>query len=567
MSSFKFLPTLKRQPAVRNRTASRTKASTITSKGQPHLPALPELAEEEDVFTSSCASSRSPSPAQLATRPGGTTKRMSRYGQSEFALNQDIVLNDDFLSAAPRPAPRPPIVCQPAPEPRRSRSARRKTVRLSAFDIRLDFDTSDSEPSSSTTASSSPLTPFTPPRARSPTLSISSNFTTSTSGSSSGCMPTTPNSSDDSDDEWGAFPRPGKVQRVSIRPLVITKASPPHASSPVETFEFTIAPSIEEEDDAAWYSREMSDVFTLSSSNSPTAPARRDSLPLPALTSGPRSRFSKPLPAPPRSPGPSAQLDPMFPRRARVIPPLPTRPPPPPPASPPRRKSLTITVPRPPPRMSLPADVADILDDIDAWGASPDEQHAASAPPLSPPRLPESPHSATDDLFEQYMYTPGLPLIEIAPESPPAPSLPALALPDSPLVLPDTPLARMYDARADEELDVAGDADSGFEPMLRSRWSSSTLASEYAVPASAASRVKFHLGEMARRVVTRRESKGGATPMPSPPALGALSKENVERRMNPRMSMESLSSRDSGDSSSSSGLRRKPIPLEIFLRA
>ncbi|KAI0062808.1 hypothetical protein BV25DRAFT_1825356 [Artomyces pyxidatus] len=550
LSNSKFLPSLKRQPAVRNRSAdakspaSRSKAS----KGRPHLPVLPELSEEEDVFSSSSTTSYF-SPTQPASRSLDVSaghsssavctsnKRISRYGKSEFV--------DDTTFTAPRPAPRPPSA------PTQSTRSR-KSVRLSAFDIQFDFDISEyRDPNPTPTATQPPMSfaSSTPPRHRSlsPTPSISSDFT-STSGSSTGGMPITPTSSDD--EEWSPFLPSPKIapKRVSIHPLVITKSVPAFQSpdaSPVESFEFTVSssssactPKDEQVDDVMWYYYEMGGMFTPPSPQPALVASRRDSLPLPSRgisPRGPRSRHSKPLPPVPESPVPSPLFDPTFPRRKFTIPPLPKRPPPPPPSHAPRRNShaLTINVPRPLPRMSLPADVTDILEDMDAWtmGGPSDE-------PLSPPRMPESPSSPGDaKMFGQF--TP----IDIE-------------FSHSPIdigITPDTPLAQMYDARAQEKYMP----ETGFEPMLRSRWSSSTLSTVAPSPLSASSRLKFHFGGMAKRAMTRRDSRQQAP----------LTRENVERGRQARMSIDSAESRsDSGDSSSSSGLRRKPIPVEIFMR-
>ncbi|KAI0309679.1 hypothetical protein OF83DRAFT_1157790, partial [Amylostereum chailletii] len=275
---------------------------------------------KEDVFTCPAELDALPSPS-----PNRSSKRFSRYGKAELGLQE----TEDVFSAA------------------------RASVRLSAFEFNFPTDV-DSE--------SAPSAPCTPIRSLSPTDSLSSDYTSS-SVTSSGGMPLTPSTSDD---EW-SFPCP----RVPIRPLVITKATP--GAQPT----LVMAQEDEDEDDGIWYTRELGSRFNLGSPLAlPTAApsthgsARPDSLPPPRRGEpSNRNRYSKPLPAVPRTLGPSAQLDPTF---SSLPPPLPSSPPPSHLAARSRhslraRKSLTITVPRPPPRKSVPTDVADIFDDIAAW--------------------------------------------------------------------------------------------------------------------------------------------------------------------------------------------------------
>ncbi|KAI0258377.1 hypothetical protein BC834DRAFT_82336 [Gloeopeniophorella convolvens] len=458
-----FLSPLKRQRAVRNRGNN---ASPSSSKRANCLPPLSELSAE-DSPRSSCSSSSSPP----SCSPAPTNKRQSRYGRDEFRELDDSgdYLDDNFLLAAPRPAPRPPIKhAQTAP----AHPTSRQTVRLSMFDILFDPPTSpelelDSEPTSPMHAPQTPpptrraWPPASPPRhSRSPSPSL-----TNTSVCSSE-MPMTPLTSDD---EWPGLelPRARKpvlARQVPIRPLVITKSAPALPSpeaSPADTFEFTLAPfpgdsfldesdseaedeEEEQEDDAAWYSRELGAVVALFSLRTPpntaaaAGPARPDSLLPPPPR---RSRHSKPLPALPRTPGPSATLDPTFPRAK----PAPTHALPPPPTPARRKASLTITVPPPPHAAAAAIAALDILDDAASWAPAPSV--AWDGAPLSPPRVPESPAPSASS---RAGFACGIELVVDAP----APA-----------------------------------------QVLRSRWSCSTLAAEPPVT-SASARLKLHLGSV-----------------------------------------------------------------------
>ncbi|EGO03574.1 hypothetical protein SERLA73DRAFT_158166 [Serpula lacrymans var. lacrymans S7.3] len=154
----------------------------------------------------------------------------------------------------------------------------------------------------------------------------------------------------------------------------------------------------EDVEDYEFYTRQFQDIITLSSplppsfpstSTSSSASSRPDSFirPRSAILSSPqepaladskrqgRSRMSKPLPSIPIPSPPSPFLPPALPpsfslsqrpRRKRVIPPMPLRPPPPPPmgASSPSRSPACLDLDRAPPRMSIPADI--FFDDFES---------------------------------------------------------------------------------------------------------------------------------------------------------------------------------------------------------
>ena len=586
-----FLSSLKRHRAVRNRSNNVT---PTPSKHTNRLPILPERPEDEEMpvrFTGgdfSC--SLPPLPPPRSTSP--KEKRRSRYGKGRFAVRDASTVTDECpgSSAQPRIASR---------DPSSSIKQMRRSVRLSAFDIILDIPTS--EPASPVSETSS--VPYTSPcprgqrtsplnRTRSPTPSL-----TSMSACSSTDMPTTPGS----DDEWPTPPTSRKtVARppISTHPFAVSKSTPsPVISEPstVDSVEFTLdsffslGPEDEEteeqeedEDDVLWYSRELGEVVDLClpdvPSNGPARPESLYSLPrssrrcsnrLPA-----RSRMSKPLPDLPRTPGPSSQMDPTFPRFKSRPPPVPLPPspnaathpshlsPPAPAATPePRglpvplastpsptsvRRPLSIVVPRALPRTSVPLDVSDILDDIDAWSfATP----STGTQTLSPPRIPSSasssPFSSEYDPFE---------LIVSYASRPASPSstTPTYAC---------APGTASFLEEGDE-LDWAADG----EGEQRSRWSCSTLAtlaasgSSPTTPTTTSERLRMHLGTVARLVRARRvgRSKDCEDPVAVPKAA-----------MHVRSASESAmpDSVTVYEEAPRSGLQRKPIPPELFSRS
>lgn len=587
LTNYSFLSPLKRQRAVRNRSNN---ATPPPSKYSNRLPVLPELSGEQDIFSSPSSSSVLSSTPSPSPRPSPSAspseKRRSRYGRDEFALDRD------FLRTATVDAPNSALAKQ-----------KHQTVRLSAFDIVIDISgptspVSDSLPlaESSSSAAMTPPRPTrprdlrreSPPRSRSPTPSL-----TSMSACSSTDMPMTPLTSDD---EWpGLGPSPQlsrkapAAPRVAIPPLVIIKSTPalltPDAS-PANQFEFTLAPFSdpedeeeqaegEDEDDLSWYARELGQFVSLASPCAPSASsatgARPDSLlPSPSCGSspntktGPRSRMSKPLPALPRAPGPSPQLDPTFPRRRTTSrQPPPTYPPPPPPphtlTTPSVRKSLKITVPRAPPRTPLPLDVAEIFDDIDAWSvfvpsAGPRSTSIATAvgAELSPPRMPQTPQSAYSE------YDPVELIVDYAalPSPQPSPSSSSVA-PSFSSFLPE-----------DDDSEDGSECWPS-EEKLRSRWSCSTIATlRTAAPPtspSASARLRFHLGSVARRVRARRTGASGSDDVAVPKTHA---RSSSEPSANPGTNGEVGVRPDSGheEADAESCLRRKPIPLELFLR-
>ncbi|KAI9449943.1 hypothetical protein F5148DRAFT_1245256 [Russula earlei] len=559
LMNYNFLSPLKRQRAVRNRSNNAT--DTPSSRAN-RLPVLPELSGEPDVFSSSLASTSTPSLCSASSSSHTTTcpnkKRLSRYGRDEFAVGGAFAVTDDFLTSAPRAAP-------------------------AAFDFVIDI--SASEPASLVSASEKPA----PPRPVRPTT---------LSACSSAEMPTTPSASDD--DSPGSRSSRKTITRSRIPFMILESTPSPLASeasltSPTDTFEFTLAAfplsdsadedGEEEEDDGLWYSRELGQVVSLSSPCAPAnSPARPDSFFSPPCSprsstdqSTGRSRMSKPLPSIPPTLGPNPQLDPTFLRCKSRPPRLPLRatplpaPPSPlalhPPVVAPELQTLPaspasgvasgsapnfrmIVIPRALPRTPIPLDVSEILDDVDAWSFATPSSTSASM--LSPPRVPHSPASS---LFSEEGDPVELIMSYAAQPPSPALSTTATAATES-VTLPQ-------DRDEETEANWVADHDDG---KIRSRWSCSTLAtvvpprSPPQTPTSASARIRFHLGSVARRVRVRRAGgiNGGEDTIvvPNNPALLARSSSESAK--------SSVSASATDDAVAFSGLRRKPIPLELF---
>ncbi|KAN0134205.1 hypothetical protein V8E53_007977 [Lactarius tabidus] len=557
LTNYSFLSPLRRQRALR--------ATSSPSKCANRLPVLPEHSVEQDfpscsssISSSTCSSrpsrpcrsdaSSSSSSVTSSTRLSPSEKRRSRYGRDEFALDPNFLRATTLDATSPAPT-----------------KQKHQTVRLSAYDIVIDISSptspvSNASPLDSSSTTTTPPRPTrardqrpkspTRPRTRSPTPSL-----TSMSACSSNDVPTTPLTSDD--DEWPGLNnlnlspisspqlhlrKAPAAQRVQIHPLVINK--PTTTASSATALEFTLADLEREwtdEDEVSWYARELAQVVSLASPCTPTgsgARPRADSLFPTSPSRGPRSRMSKPLPA---LPGPHPHLDPTFPRRRQALPP------PVPGTTPFVRKSLKITVPRAPPRTSLPLDVADIFDDDDAWSifapsrsTNPNTSTSSTSnigSELSPPRIPETPMSAYS------AYDPVELIIDYANQPSPLPSLSSF--------LPE------YDSDDEESWPT--------EEKLRSRWTCSTVAKTPSSP-SASEKLRFHLGSVARRVracrtagevavVSKTHARSSSEPSATTPgAEGEVADAGVR----------SESGHEEPDAEGC--LRRKPIPLELFLR-
>jgi len=374
--------------------------------------------------------------------------------------------------------------------------------------------------------------------------------------------------------------------------------------------------------DVEWFAKDISDVVTLASPLPPSFPqstsdprARPDSILPPPRRTG-RSRHSKPLPSVPRlsvqstssqlRPFPSAQLDPTFPQRRKSFL-LPDRPPPPPPiqitrcstatmereteellaqlasaalssgflgtglsavsdglcmtpsAPPTPSSAFVVSLPncsRPPPRMSVPADIFDLSDEA--------------------PHTPGATAELLVEILSENEVDIDNDLIQVWPSTPHSASIYSQTS-MSAGSLPGSPTSAFSFEMDTSQIGVSMDADSELQPTpertLRSRWSSSTLGSQMdREPASASWMTRFNLSPSKR-------GKGKSSPVPSSPpgrssppksplspAKRSFELQRLERR-DSSSSRLSDSRSDSGDSTASSGLRRKPIPVEMFIRA
>ncbi|KAH7909380.1 hypothetical protein BJ138DRAFT_1181082 [Hygrophoropsis aurantiaca] len=457
----------------------------------------------------------------------------------------------------------------------------------------------------------------TPPR--SPALSASS----STSGSSDG-VPTTPATSDDEDAFSFDLPSPCmRPKRITIRPLCINKTRSvideveDIFESAEETVDEQKVDAEEEVDDHDFYTHHFQDFISLYSPLPPSFPISRPDSPVLATVSESeakprgRSRHSKPLPlipipTPPMSTFPL--VPPVFPsviRRKRIIHAIPAYPPPPPPS-------------RPPPRMSIPSDIEDLdisLEEEDEIERIEIEQIYEDETCDETPRLTVSVEEEEKSIYSQ----------DTAYTTPAPPSASAL----SP-AFPETPTNAMYDLpRSSVDSDAprssvdscppSSCSSTGFSfssssddhefdaPHLRSRWSSSTLSSLATrdEPRSLLSPLRGVFGSRARRMpatptpLSSRARHGPSlsaasffpSPSPSPltprhlppsshahshfpstPSPPSSPAARGIRRSQSRSSTSSGSgsvwggSECSDCSSSNGGLRRKPIPVEMFLR-
>ncbi|KAK7685057.1 hypothetical protein QCA50_011894 [Cerrena zonata] len=550
---------------------------------------------------------------------------------------------DDFFPASdapPRPAPRPPV--------QNSRSSMESpldeiNLRFSGLGISLDFPSPPSKSSSmsrrepsptpsdssatTATSSSSSRTPLTPPTsddesqprthlARAPTYKsqrASILYMKSMPDLKKRSLPQTPVVQDSEDDWSDGEDASWFAQDISD---IFTLSSPLSTATPTsKSFEHK---------------------------------ARPDSIPPPSRHAG-RSRASKlppiaPLTIQTHGRGPSTQLDPSFPpnaitsiankRRSRFIP---SRPPPPPPitiepascpsptmeekteellklladaaldntflgtglsvetemlSTPVTPSSLyaisTPTTARPPPRMSIPADIFDFTEESPETDVSESGFDIIVTQPEDD--VPGSPRSIS--IYSQAsMSVDALPISPISSfdfdiRTPTASEDPTAGMYPSQFSSFTTAAA---DIASPSPTTSANDFDSASmirERNLRSRWSSSTLASEYhahhrqQMPLSPSAWItRFHLGSSSSSsspTKSKAPKPTKAVPAAKVPLSPATKKSldleggaGLTRRDSSSSSRTSSSdsSSDSGESISSNGLRRKAIPIELFLRS
>lgn len=464
----------------------------------------------------------------------------------------------------------------------------------------------------------------------SPTLSASS------SSASSEDVPTTPGASDDEGSLKLPSPRVNP-RRVTIRPLCISKPSSfmSLAEEDFEAFEKETTPLVSsfpahrlveclnpaskredaEDDDYDFYAHEFQDFISFYSEGSLTPAPRPDSIILASEAAEVleskrcgRSRYSKPLPllpppTPPFTVVPSeaasfsvriaAEISLV--RRKRNTPPLPNYPPPPPP---------TIKS-RPPPRVSVPADIStvDLVDDLgvsskppifleQVWFDEEDEDsiysQPSSASTLHKPSM-VLPAAALSDTVHDLPSQPRKSTDSDAPpssiESDTSSQSAELRSPISPFSFPSTPSSSSHN----------DECESGTSPVLRSRWSTSTLGSVVEPSRTGTTTLlspfKTVFGGRSRRannsnMASRSPSSSGSRShirspsklpvninvFPTTPSPPTTPDRHVRRRGSRSSTSSSGTSRwsecescDSGGGPGS-GLRRKPIPVEMFLR-
>ncbi|PCH44669.1 hypothetical protein WOLCODRAFT_165310 [Wolfiporia cocos MD-104 SS10] len=578
-------------PSLKRRTRSNSKPEPASRKAKRKakpLHILPGLSEEEE-GRRSCSSTpsldldmSSPSTGHSSTFGGWACKRSPdewkldprRVGQTRVRelLPYIDYFPDTIASPPPRPAPAPPLY---QGHDRSDESYLDEiSLQLSSLGISLEF------PSPPSDATPSP----TRRRNRSPAPSVSSSATssTSTSGSSSRSRRAhvTPPTSDDESHEYHLLRAPiCKSRRASISYAAFAASMPNlHISAQEEDTDE------ECDSDAEWYANDISDVVTLSSPLPPSFPK--------AFSSDPRARPDSMMPlarlpshsgtAPQSSSEPITQPDCTLPQRKETFLVLdgPASPPPitvtrcsistmeretdellaelasaalgsgfagtglgashgrPVSSIPPTPSSAYVVRPlsgRPPPRMSIPADVSDLTEEaLYAPGMSlglridPIAANAASqvAWPLTPPNasLCSYPGAITD-------------------------------------ALPTTPnSASSCDYEMDLDLDMSileqctpdEFARPPSERTLRSRWSSSTIGSQFERDSQSASwKTRFGLSPTKR---SRHRS-------------GSLQQTTAHRRSLEQM----LKRKDSKASVTSDGGEHTPKgkagPVDRFMRS
>ena len=384
------------------------------------------------------------------------------------------------------------------------------------------------------------------------------------------------------------------------------------------------------EDDHDFYAREFQDFISFySDGSSPSSTSRPDSIIMSTEASSliadikprARSRFSKPLPSPPLPTPPLSTFPsvPTFPlvqttaqssfvRRKRNAPSLPKHPPPPPP----------LVKSRPPPRMAIPADIGgtDLVDDLDpaapfidqVWFDDEEEDvvvysqlSVASSAHTSATNFPAANLETPLDAMYGVASPPRKSIDSDAPRSSTdsysSSSLSEPRTPISPFSFPSTPSTSSHEHNDKYE--------SSPSPALRSRWSTSTLGSLCVEPARTGptallSPLKTVFGGRAWKVGSPN-SHNRSTSASTPASHSSRSRMHIRspskvpdmhsyaflatssppstpgRHVRRRGSRSSTSSSgtshwsecDSCESNGSpgSGLRRKPIPVEMFIRA
>ena len=409
-------------------------------------------------------------------------------------------------------------------------------------------------------------------RAHSPASSISSAASSSSSDDTVGQPPLTPSTSDDEYIPTSlsvTAPNPKRLSVLFAKSMSDLRLPSPKIASIEELSE-------EDGEEAEWLTQEMQDFVTLSSPRSVSEEnlsSRPESFLPPLRISNSFNGFS-PV-------GPSAQLDPTFhfcqkKNRSFVIP---SRPPPPPPIqicpASPLNNVFAVSSPclsttaipptpvsnRPPPRSSIPCDVDELMqmdaDDFDLLEDELAEAHDSySGSPFS-------------SIFNAYRDSPSA-IGFCVDDLPTTPSSFAFSDDSHHYDLPRSPLRRSISSIS---------TSSSATRRLRSKWSTSTLGSVYnnQSPQSPSWMSKFSF-----KKGPNKEKAAPSVPIFPSPAKSAKkekrrkftgadiivrhSYESDTTQVGRRDSSGSRTSSESAESSPSPGLRRKPIPVEIFMK-
>jgi len=476
-----------------------------------------------------------------------------------------VSFDESLFSSPPRRAPQPPQ-CSVSGD-----------IKLCIAGRSFDFPCPPPEKMSMVSLTRTPATRVTPTRFRkethSPAPSVSSVASSSSSDGTVGQPPLTPNTSDDEHIPTSlsvTAPNSKRLSVLFVKPMPDLRPPSPKIATVEELSE-------EGGDEAEWLTQEMQDFVSLSSPRSASEEnlsSRPESF-LPPLRT---SNFFKGLSSPVT--GPSAQLDPTFhflqkKTRSFIIP---SRPPPPPPTqicpAPPFNDDFAVSSPclstaailptsvstRPPPRSSIPCDVDELMQmDVDDFDLLEDLADARDSYPASP----------FSSILNAYQHSPSTPTRSSADDLPTTPSSFAFSDDSYHHDLPRSPLGRSNSSIS---------TSSSATRRLRSKWSTSTLGSVYndqSQSSSWMSKFSFKKGF--------KEKAVPPTPILPSPAKSAKkekrqkltgadvivrhSHESDVAQVGRRDSRGSRTSSESAESSPSPGLRRKPIPVEIFMNS
>jgi len=480
-------------------------------------------------------------------------------------FRSNVSFDESLFSSPPRRAPQPPQFSVSG------------DIKLCLAGRSFEFPCPPPEEMSTVSLTRTPATRVTPKRfhkgTHSPALSISSVASSSSSDDTVCQPPLTPNTSDDEHTPISlsvTAPNSKRLSVLFVKPMPDLRPPSPKIATVEELPE-------EGGEEAEWLTQEMQDFVSFSSplsASDENLSSRPESFLPPLRASNSFKELSSPVI------GPSAQLDPTFhslQKKTRSFV-TPSRLPPPPPiqvcpASPldddfdvsPPCPSTTAILPtpvssRPPPRSSIPCDVDELMQmDVDDFDLLEDELVEARE------SYPASPFSS---ILNAYLRSPNTPTGFSVDDLPTTPS--SFASSGSyHHYLPQSPLCRSNSSTS---------TSSSATRRLRSRWSTSTLGSLYndqSQSTSWMSKFSFKMGSNKEKAVLP------IAILPSPAKSAKKEKrqkftgadivvrhnhESDVAQVGRRDSRGSRTSSESPESSPSPGLRRKPIPVEIFMK-